>query len=236
MSTTREEGRVWALSAPLEVVTFDIYRDIHKGIRAELFGVTSAAGSVDPADDHALRALKRRFSFLVGVLEDHATHEDRFLAPLIQRQAGPLASAIEREHGTLGTKVRELQAAFERVPSELRARRLAVHRFYLGLASFTAEYLEHQDVEELEVMPTLATNYTLEELLKVNAAIVAEIPPGTMAATLALLLPAMNLDDRTELLSGLRQAAPPPAFAGVLDLARSVLSGADHAALTARLG
>ena len=33
-----------------EPVTFDLYRDIHKGIRAELFAVTTAAGSLDPGD------------------------------------------------------------------------------------------------------------------------------------------------------------------------------------------
>ena len=37
-------------SADLEAVTFDGYKDVHKGIRSELFGVTVAAGNVDPGD------------------------------------------------------------------------------------------------------------------------------------------------------------------------------------------
>ena len=41
-------------TAALETVTFDIYRDIHKGIRAELFAVTHAAGRVDPHDAGAV--------------------------------------------------------------------------------------------------------------------------------------------------------------------------------------
>ncbi|MDX2019737.1 MAG: hypothetical protein SF187_05805 [Deltaproteobacteria bacterium] len=36
--------------------------------------------------------------------------------------------------------------------------------------------------------------------LHVNAKILAEIPPETMAASLSLLLPAMNVDDRVEML------------------------------------
>ena len=34
----------------LQAVVEDLYRDIHKGIRAELFAVTERAGSIDPAD------------------------------------------------------------------------------------------------------------------------------------------------------------------------------------------
>ena len=47
-------------SAPLETVTFDLYRDIHKGIRNELFAVTVAAGNVDPGDDDAVVAVGAR--------------------------------------------------------------------------------------------------------------------------------------------------------------------------------
>ena len=44
----------------IETVTFNLYRDIHKGIRAELFGVTQAAGNIDPADRSARAALADR--------------------------------------------------------------------------------------------------------------------------------------------------------------------------------
>jgi hypothetical protein len=57
-----------------------------------------------------------------------------------------------------------------------------------------------------------------------------------MAATLSLLLPAMNIEDRTEMLRGIKASAPAPAFAGVLDLARGVLTPADYAALAERVG
>lgn len=235
MNTTQREGRVRALSAPLEVVTFDIYRNIHKGIRGELFDITSAAGSADPNDEVATRALAQRFTGLVALLEGHAAHEDRYLAPLIQRQSVPLASTIVQDHGALEGQLHQLGEVIQRLPSAKPARRLATHRFYLGLASFTADYLEHQAVEELEVMPALATGYTVQELLKVNAEILAAIPPDTMTATLSLLLPAMNVEDRTEMLAGIRASAPPEAFAGVLGLARGVLAPADYAALAARV-
>jgi hypothetical protein len=49
------------------------------------------------------------------------------------------------------------------------------------------------------------------------------------------MLPAMNVDDRTEMLAGIRQSAPPEAFAGVLGLAAQVLAPAEHDVLVRRL-
>ena len=57
-----------------------------------------------------------------------------------------------------------------------------------------------------------------------------------MAKSLALMLPAMNIDGRTELLGGMRAGAPAEVFDGVWSLAGSVLDPTDLAALAGRLG
>ena len=57
-----------------------------------------------------------------------------------------------------------------------------------------------------------------------------------MARSLAFMLPAMNVDDRTEMLGGMRMAAPPEAFEAVVSLAAVVLTPGDYTALAARLG
>jgi hypothetical protein len=57
-----------------------------------------------------------------------------------------------------------------------------------------------------------------------------------MAAAQAVMFPAMNLEDRVEMLTGIRQAAPPEVFAGVWSLARSVLDPSDAIDVAQRLG
>jgi hypothetical protein len=57
-----------------------------------------------------------------------------------------------------------------------------------------------------------------------------------MAKTLAVMIPAMNVDDRAELLAGVQHDAPPEAFDAIWGLTRSVLTVADFRALAARLG
>ncbi len=114
--------------------------------------------------------------------------------------------------------------------------RLLTHRLYLGLASFTASYLQHQEFEEFEVMVTLSQHVSPEELRALDNAIVASIPPEMMAQSATIMLPAMNIEDQVELLGGVQAGAPPEVFAGMLGLAESVLEPARYASVARRLG
>ncbi len=66
--------------------------------------------------------------------------------------------------------------------------------------------------------------------------ILGNMQPQQLISGLAVMFPAMNVDDRTELLGGMKATAPAEAFAGVWSLAKSVLSLDDSRAVSARLG
>lgn len=208
----------------------DVYKDIHKGIRAELFAVTGAAGALDAADEGARAAFVDRVQRLEGLLASHAEHEDRFLQPLIELHLPDLAMDVAQDHA-------HLEASFTEIVKTTREAldRRDLHEVYLELASFTSAYLRHQDVEERDIHPALFGAVGFEGLFEVHERLVASIPPPEMAASLSLMLPAMNLDDRTELLGGIRLGAPAEVFAGIWALAESVLLPADVAAVSARL-
>src|SRR4029079_16330203 len=104
------------------------------------------------------------------------------------------------------------------------------------LASFTGVYLAHQDIEEREDMPALHELLGADAMLGVHQQISGSIPPAEMARSLALMLPAMNVDDRTELLGGMRAGAPAEVFDDVWALACGVLHPRDTDAAARRLG
>jgi hypothetical protein len=85
-------------------------------------------------------------------------------------------------------------------------------------------------------MPALEAAVGPDVVIAVHQAIVSSIPPDEMAVSLALMLPAMNVDDRAELLGGMQAGAPAEVFAGVWALAHSVLDEPSTAALAGRLG
>jgi len=223
-------------TAALETVTFDIYANIHKGIRNGLFSVTLAAGQVDPHDQDAVQALAERWTDLVGVLVAHAEHEDGFVQPVIERFAPAYAAEISEAHPRLEAQMAELEVLADRATTACPEQvRLLTHRLYLGLASFTAEYLQHQEFEEFEVMVMLSQHLSFDELLAIDNAIVSSIEPDMMARSAALMLPAMNIEDQTELYEGARAGVPPEVFQGMLMLAQAVLEPVRYAALARRL-
>lgn len=148
-----------------------------------------------------------------------------------------LAETVAIDHPVLEARIaaiRDLADNSAEAPSF--ASRNDVHRVYMELASFTSAYLAHQDLEERDIMPALARAVGYDEILAIHGAIIGSIPPDEMAKSLAVMLGAMNVDDRTELLGGMRQGAPAEVFEQVWGLARSVLTPTECIAVARRLG
>lgn len=217
-----------------EIVTLDLYRDIHKGIRSELFGLTLDAGRLDPSVRSSRVELAGRVRTAVELLEKHAEHEDAAVQPALEVHLPAYAEKIAADHVAIEARMVTLAEMAEDAVDATETY-AAIHRLYLELSSFTAAYLEHQDVEERVVMPALDAAIGVEAVGAIHGAIIGSLPPEELAQSLALMIPAMNIDNRAELLGGMRANAPQEVFEGVWGLAGSVLSAADHAALAARL-
>jgi hypothetical protein len=225
------------ISTAFQLVTFDLYKDIHKGIRSELFALTGSAGGTDPGDRAARAALADHVGDVYELLELHAEHEDAAIAPHLERELPALAEQVAADHVDFEGRFADIVdlAVTTADAGDADQRRLA-HLLYLELGSFTSAYLAHQDVEERQIMPALEAAIGVEAVVGVHQQIIGSIPPDVMARSLALMLPAMNVDDRTELLGGMRAGAPAEVFDGVWSLTGSVLAPADQAAVAARLG
>jgi len=220
----------------LQQVTHDLYSNIHKGIRRDLFALTERAGNVDPSFRSGRVDLAEHLDRTVGLLVDHAHHEDTHVQPSIEKFLPDLAVQIEKDHETIEARLVDLQEmAYDAINAMPSAQRFAVHRLYVELASFTSAYLAHQDVEERLVMPGLEQAIGVDAAVAITGAIVSSIPPDQMAQSLAMMLPALNIDDRAEVLGGIRAGAPAPVFEGVWGLTGSVLAPSDYTDLGKRL-
>jgi hemerythrin-like domain-containing protein len=220
--------------AAWDLVAVDLYRDIHKGIRSELFSLTESAGWVDPGNRDDRMALVDHVRATHSLLESHAHHEDAVIQPVLERELPDVAERIERDHVALDMVFARIADVASSLAGDRGARRNC-QLLHLDLARFTADYLVHIDIEERVLMPSLEQVIGVEAVLGLNAAIISSIPPEEMGRSLALMLPAMNLEDRCELLGGMQAGAPPEVFAGVIDLARSVLRPEQFQPLATRL-
>ena len=131
-TTTTDEIATGAAPVP----TIDLYRDIHKGIRNELFGTTLQAGSTDPADRAGRLDLAGRIDKLVYLLGSHARHEDTVVQPAIEAHVPAVAECVASDHEArlafasyLGALV-EVRIAFveEGLDVQLRLAEVFAHR------------------------------------------------------------------------------------------------------------
>ena len=218
-----------------ELAGFDLYRNIHKGIRSELYAVTEEAGRLDPSDRDDRAALAAHLGSVVTLLASHAEHEDASINPSLEVHLPDVAARIVADHEVLDARIKVVGEFAEAAVQLETGQRTEFQKLYLELASFTSAYLAHQDFEERVVMPALEQAIGFDGVFAINQAIVSSIPPDQLVKTLAIMLPAMNVDDRTELLGGMKAGAPPEVFQGVWSLAGSVLTPGDRAAVARRL-
>jgi hypothetical protein len=165
---------------------------------------------------------------LVGLLEEHAEHEDAVVLPELASIVPELHAAIATDHGRLDAAHRDvlglaarLGAAASGVEREALGRRLQER-----LARLAAEHLVHMQREEGEVSRALWAHRTDEALAALHGRIVARIPPGRMSTWLAVILAAASLPERAGLLASFRASVPEPLFADVTAPARAALGEA----------
>lgn len=218
---------------PTSTATIDLYREVHKGARRALFGLCEAAGTLDPADTTARDAFVGRFADLDVLLTLHHEHEDgEFFGNLIDRVAPQFTN--------------ELHAAHVKAVDDLASVRSAVialgdgggnaEGLYDLVASFVVDYLAHMAFEEHHVMPALAAGATFDELLAVQIGIRTAMPPSDMVRFMRSMLPAMNTDERTNMLGGMKAGAPAEIFDIFWSTAADVLTTDQLAVVAGRIG
>jgi hypothetical protein len=215
---------------------YDFYREIHKGIRHALFTTTLAAGRLDVVDADAVDQLLAAHGDLLGLLHAHHHHEDEFFQPLLEAHAPTLALEVEGQHADVDAAMAHQAVLATRLRSTPAPGRGAVaHNLYLDLTRLTSAYLAHQLVEETQVMPALRAVVPTEELLALDLELRSTIPPDEMVAAMQHMLPAMDVEERVDMLGGMAMA-PPEVFAVFRGAAERALTSAEWAQVAARVG
>lgn len=216
---------------------FDLYARIHKALRAFMTDTLGRAGRTDIHDEADVRGMLAQVRELLAACEQHVEKENNYVHVAIEARAPGAASRIAHEHLEHGAEIRNLRAMADHlpsVPSTLRSDYL--HGLYRHLSLFIAENFAHMNVEETEHNRVLWTHYTDAELQEVEGRILASLPPETVAMIARWMLPNVNHAERTMILAGMRENAPPEAFAGMVEICRVLLPMPEWMKLARALG
>jgi hypothetical protein len=215
---------------------YNFYSTIHKAMRGFMSDTLLRVGRVDVADPCEVAQLVEQLRGLMAFCRSHIKHENHFVHPALERAQPYASTRTADEHVDhlmhIGVLERHIDT-FEKASVAERA--LLVHQLYLDLSEFVAENFEHMKMEETLNYTILTRHYTDQELLTIEGAIVASIPPPELMVGMRWLLGHINAGERAVMLGGMQRMAPPAVFAGVLDLAREVLSERDFYKLSLSL-
>lgn len=215
----------------------DMYAGIHKALRLCMTRTLCRVGSTDPGDADDVSTMLDMVQRLLGLCELHLKHENDFVHPALEHARPGSAARIAAEHVHHAEAIADLRDLAGLVSdSRVAARAAACSRLYRALALFVADNFQHMDYEETAHNAVLWAHYSDAELLAIEQALVASIPPQAMFEALHWFLPALSAPERAAMLAGMRQGMPPEPFLGVLDIARRMLPPQDEAKLRRALG
>jgi len=212
------------------------FNNIHKAVRASLFEAALWVARTDFGDSRAAVATARNVVELMDFLDEHAGHEQQFVFPELASFAPGLAASLEAEHIKLEMLQTKIRALAHRVRGPSRKDREETGRMLArDLALLVAGQLRHLDREETEANAAAWANRTDAQLAQIQARAQAAMSPATRDRFARRMLPALNVGEQAELMSGARKTLPPPAFNALVAVAREVLGPDRWAMLGSRL-
>jgi hypothetical protein len=216
----------------------DLYAGIHKGLRAFMSDVLTTVGRMDVHDDPTeVIVVVERVRVLLEACRRHLHHENQFLHPAMEARRPGSACAAADDHVHHVAAIERLEAHLLRVErSAGEARSAAALQLYRHLALFVAENFQHMQIEETANNAVLWAEYTDEELLEIEHALVAAVPPQWLAIYLRWMVPAMTPAERAAFLTGIQLGAPAEVFERVLATVKPHLDDREWAKLMAALG
>ena len=201
-----------------------LYTGIHKALRKYMSAVLTSVGQLDATDDLQCREVMADVQQLLDVLHGHVETENTMVHPAIEARYPGTLAGITAEHAGHEVAIEQLRHYTRTLLTLSGKERGAFALFlYRELSSFVAENLEHMLREETQNQHLLWAAYSDAELLAIEEAIHASLPPEKMAALLPWIVSAISVEERLEMYQGMRQTVPPVAFDGALSIARSCL-------------
>lgn len=216
---------------------FDLYANIHKGVRLMLAELIASAGRVDPGDPASVQGLAEQVEAAADFCVSHLAHENAFIHPVLEHAQPGTSQRIAAEHVAHECDIESLRAharGLAACPPEDRV--AACHALYHALSLFAAHNLAHMRIEETEHNAVLWAHLGDAEIAAIHAQIIGRLTPADMTASLRWMLPALAPAERLALLGGMQANAPAPVFGAVLALARERLDDAAWGALARGLG
>lgn len=221
---------------PATVERVDLYRPIHKGLRAFMSATLAELGRLDGTDNAEVKRVLDQHDELLNFCQSHIEKENQYVHSAIERHHPGASREIAIDHEEHADAIKNLQDAAEAVAAAIgAARQSAIHSWYRLFALFVAENLHHMEVEESKHNALLWSACKDKELIGILAAIVCATSTNDLKLCAQWVVPNLAPDERLAFVAGTQALLPAEVFCSVLALVQTYLPAKQWAALCTAL-
>ena len=206
----------------------------HKGLRNALSQLTLQAGKTSFTNRESVAKFQALAKEVFHLLKDHTHTENKFiLAPLEEKLNGSSVEYLDdhKEIDELEAELLEVIMSLDGTQSDEEG-----HDFYLDLCDFQALYLIHIDKEDVELEPLVQEQFTDEELMGHQVAIMQEMSFETLLLWFKYIVPARRTEENAQVLRGFKGAAPKEAFDAAMAVIKNELDEMEYQRLVGMIG
>ena len=204
---------------------FNIFNQIHKGLRAMLYDTALAIQHTDFTQPLEATQTMEKVEKVLDFFDEHALHEDQFILPSIEKYNKELVDNFEKEHVTdhkLANNLRNLKQVLDSSYHPETRFNIGREIFYL-FNEFVAFNLDHMNREEEHLNKVLWDHYSDEEILVFERNIVNSLAPDKLFEESKWMMRGINNAEVISWLDGLKNGAPEFVFQAMLQLAMQEL-------------
>jgi hypothetical protein len=204
---------------------YNTFNMIHKALRALLYDTALTLQQTYFGNKEEAQTALRKIERVIAQFEQHAYHEDSFILPLVSAYEPALVEEFEKEHEEdhrIGEQLTHLVNILQATTLE-EERVIAGSGVAKAYMDFMVFNLQHMAKEEVVLNPVLWTYYTDEQLLQMNARLVASIPAAEKAVAAKWMMRGISNREAILWLKAVKRVAPKPEFQALLALADTEL-------------
>ncbi len=205
---------------------YNMFHQVHKGLKALLYETALELQQTDFWDVEQATAIIRKIENVVLLFEKHASSEDHFVFPAVEKYEPSVADVFEKEHEKdhqLGQLLSQSLDAY-RNAAVITAKAEAGKQIQLAYADFMVFNLEHMGKEEKLLNIILWRYYDDDELLGFTQQIISSLPPELMGQFSKWMLRGLNNAEITTWLKEVKTKAPEFVFKPLVEAAEKELT------------
>lgn len=199
----------------------NIYGFPHKGLRNALGQWQFQASKLDITHESEVRSFQALSEAVCLLLNLHQQAEDEVVLPEIEARVPAATEHNSREHDRLHKILEDIQVSAQTLSaggSPAQTTSLAA-----SIDLFIAHYLLHMAEEETEMNDVIWANFSDDELMGWQEAIMAKLSPEQKMLWFKYIIPALNPFERQLMLGNVRANAPAESYDAILTMLETVM-------------